>query len=121
MLFTTDNAQQLIQKTTINPLTESFTLEEGIFTAGEDIPEGIYDIVLPEAELNEYIWFGLDLSYPNGSLKYLWASNNNGEPEQRIRNVIIPDGTEFTLDGDPIELVPSEGYFETDLSEYPRN
>ena len=68
MLFTTDNAQQLIQKTTINPLTESFTLEEGIFTAGEDIPEGIYDIVLPEAELNEYIWFGLDLSYPNGSL-----------------------------------------------------
>ncbi len=119
LLFTTDNAQPFTQKTAANPLTESFILEEGSSTAGEYIPEGMYDILL--AETDEYISFGLEISYPNELSEYLWASNSSGEPEERIRNVIIPAGTELTLDGGPVKLEPSEGYFEADLSDYPWN
>lgn len=119
LLFTTDNAQPFTQETAANPLTESFILEDGISTAGEYIPEGMYDILL--AEDDEYISFGLEISYPNELSEYLWASNFSGEPEERIRNVIIPDGTELTLDGGPIELVPSGGYFEADFADYPWN
>lgn len=119
LLFATDNAQPLTQETSANPLTESFLLEEGTFTAGEDIPGGIYDIILEKAD--EYISFGLDLSYPNGYSDYLWASNSSGEPEERIVNVIIPAGTELTLEGNPVQLVPGEGYFEGDISDYPWN
>ena len=85
----------------------------------ENIPEGIYDIIL--AEDDEYISFGLELLYPNEYSEYLWASNSSGEPEERIINLIIPDGTELTLDGGPIELVPREGYFEADFADYPWN
>ena len=119
LLFTTDNAQPFTQETAANPLTESFILEEGVSIAGENIPEGIYDILL--AEDDEYISFGLEISYPNELSEYLWASNFSGEPEERIRNVIIPDGTELTLDGGPVKLVPSEGYFEADFADYPWN
>lgn len=119
LLFTTGNAQPLTQETSANPLTGSFILEEGTSTAGEDIPEGIYDIIL--AGDDEYTWFGLTLSYPNGYSEYLSASNSSGEPEERIINVIIPDGTELTLDAGPVEFVPGEGYFEADLSDYPWN
>lgn len=118
-MFTTDNAQPFTQETAANPLTESFILEEGSSTAGEYIPEGMYDILL--AETDEYISFGLEISYPNELSEYLWASNSSGEPEERIRNVIIPAGTELTLDGGPVKLEPSEGYFEADLSDYPWN
>ena len=107
LLFTTDNAQPFTQETAANPLTESFILEEGSSTAGEYIPEGMYDILL--AETDEYISFGLEISYPNELSEYLWASNSSGEPEERIRNVIIPAGTELTLDGGPVKLEPSEG------------
>lgn len=117
--FTTGNAQPLTQETSANPLTGSFVLEEGTCTAGEDIPEGIYDIIL--AENDESIWFGLDLLYPNGYSEYLWPPGGSGTSEQRILNVIIPAGTELTLEGGPIELVPSGGYFEADLSDYPWN
>lgn len=119
LLFTTDNAQPFTQETAANPLTESFILEEGSSTAGEYIPEGMYDILL--AKTDEYISFGLEISYPNELSEYLWASNSSGEPEERIRNVIIPAGTELTLDGGPVKLEPSEGYFEADLSDYPWN
>lgn len=119
LLFTTDNAQPFTQETAANPLTESFILEEGSSTAGEYIPEGMYDILL--AETDEYISFGLEISYPNELSEYLWASNSSGEPEERIRNVIIPAGTELTLDGGPVKLEPSGGYFEADLSDYPWN
>lgn len=119
LIFITDNAQPFTQETAANPLTESFILEEGVSIAGENIPEGIYDIIL--AEDDEYISFGLELLYPNEYSEYLWASNSSGEPEERIINVIIPDGTELTLDGGPIELVPSGGYFEADFADYPWN
>ena len=119
LFFTTGNAQPFTQETAANPLTGSFILEEGTSTAGEDIPEGIYDII--PAEDAGSIWFSLDLLYPNGYSEYLWTPGSSEASEKRILNVIIPDGTELTLDGDPIELVPAEGYFEADLSDYPWN
>ena len=119
LFFTTGNAQPFTQETAANPLTGSFILEEGTCTAGEDIPEGIYDII--PAEDAGSIWFSLDLLYPNGYSEYLWTPGGSEASEKRILNVIIPDGTELTLDGDPIELVPAEGYFEADLSDYPWN
>lgn len=120
LTFVTSNAQPLIQEPSANPLTGPVILDEGTYIAGDGvIPEGIYDVV-PEAS-DGYISFDLELIYPNGSSDYLWSSQDGDSSEGSIRNVILPAGTEITYSGDPVELVPSEGYFEVDYAEYPWN
>lgn len=120
LLFTTSNAQPLAQETTANPLTEPVVPDEGTYTAGDDvIPEGIYDVILEDSD--RYASFSLDLTYPDGSSEYLWSYYDSGFSEGRIRNVILPAGTEIIFSGDPVEFVPSEGYFEMDYAEYPWN
>lgn len=119
LLFTTENAQPFTQDTAANPLTETYVIEDGSNTAGESIPEGMYDIILRGSD--KYMTFGLDLSYPNGYSEFLWSNIDSGGSDVRIRNVIIPYGTEFILDGDTVEFIPSEGYFEADFGEYPWN
>ena len=120
LTFVTSNAQPLIQEPSANPLTGPVILDEGTYIVGDGvIPEGIYDVV-PEAS-DGYISFDLELIYPNGSSDYLWSSQDGDSSEGSIRNVILPAGTEITYSGDPVELVPSEGYFEVDYAEYPWN
>lgn len=120
LTFVTSNAQPLIQESAANPLTEPVILDEGTYIVGDGvIPEGIYDVI-PEAS-DGYISFDLELIYPNGSSDYLWTSQDGDSSEGSIRNVILPAGTEITYSGDPVELVPSEGYFEVDYAEYPWN
>lgn len=120
LTFVTSNAQPLIQESAANPLTEPVILDEGTYIVGDGvIPEGIYDVI-PEAS-DGYISFDLELIYPNGSSDYLWSSQDGDSSEGSIRNVILPAGTEITYSGDPVELVPSEGYFEVDYAEYPWN
>ncbi|HIZ13986.1 MAG TPA: hypothetical protein H9817_08700, partial [Candidatus Mediterraneibacter stercorigallinarum] len=120
LTFVTSNAQPLIQEPSANPLTGPVILDEGTYIVGDGvIPEGIYDVI-PEAS-DGYISFDLELIYPNGSSDYLWSSQDGDSSEGSIRNVILPAGTEITYSGDPVELVPSEGYFEVDYAEYPWN
>ena len=120
LTFTTSNAQPLTQDTTANPLTESVILDEGIYTVGEGVlPEGIYDVVMKESE--GYVSFSLELLYPNGSREFLWTARDSASSEGRIRNVILPTGTELTFDGDPAEFLPGEGYFEVNYAEYAWN
>lgn len=118
--FSTSNAQPLVQETTANPLTEPVAPDEGTYTVGDGIiAEGIYDVILEETD--SYTSFSLDLTYPNGSSEYLWTYYDSGFSEGRIRNIILPAGTEIIFSGDPVEFVPSEGYFEVDYAEYPQN
>ena len=118
LTFSTSNAQPLTQDITANPLTGSVVLNEGTYTVGEDIlPEGIYDVIVKEFE--GYASFNLDLLYPNGSNKFLWTARDSASPGGRLRNIILPAGTEITLIGDPAEFLPGEGYFE--YAEYPWN
>lgn len=122
--FTTSNAQPLTQEVTANPLTESIFPESGTYIVGDSmIPEGIYDIVLEGSD--SYESFSMELLYPNGSGEYLWSYYESGVSDGRIRNVILPAGTEVTLEvsysDSPLEFVPSEGYFELDYTEYPWN
>lgn len=120
LTFITSNAQPLIQESAANPLTEPVILDEGTYIVGDGvIPEGIYDVI-PEAS-DGYISFDLELIYPNGSSDYLWSSQDGDSSKGSIRNVILPAGTEITYSGDPVEFVPSEGYFEVDYAEYPWN
>lgn len=120
LTFSTSNAQPLTQDITANPLTGSVVLNEGTYTVGEDIlPEGIYDVIVKEFE--GYASFNLDLLYPNGSNKFLWTARDSASPGGRLRNIILPAGTEITLIGDPAEFLPGEGYFEADYAEYPWN
>ena len=118
--FITENAQPLTAEPTANPLTDTLTPAPGTYIVGEDrIPEGIYDIILKDGE--GYLSFHLDLIYPDGSSEYLWAFRDSDSPEGRLRNLILPAGTSLTLDGDPVDFVPSEGYFEIDYTQYPWN
>ena len=120
LTFVTSNAQPLIQAPSANPLTEPVILDEGTYIVGDGVvPEGIYDVI-PEAS-DGYISFNLELIYPNDSSDYLWSSQDGDSSYGSIRNVVLPAGTVITYSGDPVEFVPSEGYFEVDYAEYPWN
>lgn len=115
--LTTDNAQPLVQETTPNPLAGSdISVKEGTYIVGEDLETGIYDLFLESGPDSAYS--SLDLVYPDGSTDYLWMNNSSYNEirdyysEHGIKNIVLPAGTEFVLEGEDIILKPSESYFD---------
>ncbi|HJA12730.1 MAG TPA: hypothetical protein H9799_07230 [Candidatus Mediterraneibacter merdipullorum] len=121
----TSNAQPLTEEPSANPLTESVFLEEGTYTVGDGtVPEGTYDVT---AQSDEY-GFGyasISLLYPNETSGYYWvdspefASISDEYTSISAKNVILPEGTEITIEYGDIVLEPSETYFPIDYAQYP--
>lgn len=94
-----------------NPLTEEITVTD-IMVAGEDFPEGTYDIVmaaddfgivsyeLPKEQGQEY---GLSFSF------LMDADPDADYPDytKTYKNAVLPSGTTVTADGLTIKLIPS--------------
>ena len=105
--FHSENAQVQAMSVETNPLTESVTLEaEQIYTAGEDFPEGIYDIRGSDWVTVEYSVY-LGEIYEEDDLNYWWQNIWFEEGQDAYRNAVLPAGTEITADGDGVTLVPS--------------
>lgn len=123
--FTTDNAQPLTQETKENPLSEPVSLEPGTYICGDGIiPEGIYDITSVNAPGDDYGYSNVTLTYPNGSYEYLWIDSPDYSPvsdeyaDTGTKNIVIPDGTEVSVEYGSVNLTPSDGYYDVDYTEY---
>lgn len=120
--LTTSNAQPLVREITENPVQETAVLEEGRYTAGEDFPEGMYDICLAD---REEMFVYVTVTYPNESTDYFYPQYHmheagGGEYEENgVRNVILPSGTQIEVEDGGIFLEPSMEYYEVDYDNYP--
>ena len=123
--FTTDNAQPLTEEPSANPLTESVTVEEGTYTAGDgEIPEGIFDISAIDISEGGNGYASITLVYPDGTSSYLWADSQDFTvttedfTNASVKNVVIPDGTEVSVEYGDTVFTPSEGYYDVDFARY---
>lgn len=118
--FHTDTAQTQDMNPEPNPLTESVQLSRGgTYIAGEDFPEGVYDVLAEEWTTVEYSIY-LGEIYEDDELNYwqntLWFSEDGGEDS--YRNAVLPAGTEISTDTAAVTLVPSEAIGSTDYDSY---
>lgn len=122
--LSTENAQPLVKETSENPLTESVSLQEGTYVSGDGtIPEGVYDLSVKTAE-GDYGYSSITLLYPDGDSRYLWAEGpdyavtSSQYTDISVRNIVIPEGTEVSVEYGDVVLTPSAGYYDVDYSEY---
>lgn len=118
--FHTDTAQTQDMRSEPNPLTESVQLSTGgVYVAGEDFPEGVYDVQANEWTTVEYNLY-LGEIYEDEELNYwqnsLWFSDDDGEDS--FCNVVLPAGTEISTDTAAVTPVPSEVIGSTDYDSY---
>ncbi len=123
--LSTENAQPLVQETSENPLTEPVSLPEGTCISGDDtVPQGIYDLTLDMSDEGGYGYSSVTLLYPDGESKYFWvdgpdyAVTSSRYTDISVRNIVIPEGTEITVEYGGVVLEPSEGYYDADYSVY---
>ncbi len=85
------------------PNTETIPLGNGNFVAGEDFPEGVYDVVAVEG--------GGNVTSDNafeGGINAIMGTQQDDMYEKAYKNVSFPSGTVLTVDGVKIELIPSK-------------
>lgn len=116
----TDTAQTQDMSWEENPLTESVQLSTGgTYVAGENFPEGVYDITASEWTTVEYSLYLGDI-YDDEELNYwqnsLWFSGDDAEDV--YHNVVLPAGTEISSDTAAVMLVPSPVIGSTDYDSY---
>ena len=116
----TDTAQTRDMSYEENPVTEPVGLSAGeLYVAGEDFPEGVYDITASDWTTVEYSIY-LGRIYDEEELNYwqnsLWFSGE--ESEDTYRNVVLPAGMEISTDEAPVTLTPSPVIGSTDYDSY---
>lgn len=116
----TDTAQTQDMSWEENPLTASVHLSAGrSYVAGEDFPEGVYDITASEWTTVEYKLYLGDI-YDDEELNYwqnsLWFSGDDAEDV--YHNIVLPAGTEISSDTAAATLVPSPVIGSTDYDSY---
>lgn len=85
------------------PNTETISLGNGNFVAGEDFPAGVYDIVATSGGGNVYSDNMFD-----GGLNAMMGTSNPDFYESQYKNIELPEGVTLTIDGVKIDLVPSK-------------
>lgn len=124
----TDNAQPLTEGPSANPLTEPVSVAEGTYTVGNsEISEGIFDISAVATADGGSGYASITLVYPDGTTSYLWADGEEtavaaeGCTSAGVKNVVIPDGTEVTIEYGDTVFTPAEGYYNVDFAQYNRH
>ena len=125
--FSTENAQPLTEQPYASEESDAYTLPEGEYTAGTDgCPEGIYDISVDTDPDEPYGYASISLLYPDGLTEYFWADSPesaasiDGYSSAGVRNVVIPDGTEVSVEYGDIILTPGQGCYDVDYDSYPQ-
>lgn len=123
--LSTENAQPLVQETSENPLTESVSLPEGTCISGDGtVPQGIYDLTVDTSYEGGYGYSSITLLYPNGQSEYFWADGPDSAvtssqyTDISVKNIVIPEGTEISVEYGGVILTPAEGYYDVDYSGY---
>ena len=125
--LSTENAQPLTEQPYAAETDGTYRLPEGEYTAGTDgLPEGIYDISVDTDPDEPYGYANIILLYPDGSSEYFWADSPesavsiDGYSSAGVKNVVIPDGTEVSVEYGDILLTPGQGCYNVDYDSYPQ-
>lgn len=125
--LSTDNAQPLTETPYPDTSSDVFPLPEGEYTTDSaEIPEGIYDISIAEDAEDPYGYASVTLLYPNGSSGYFWVDSPesgvsaDGYSSAGAKNVVIPDGTEISVEYGDIILTPGQACYDVDYTNYPQ-
>ena len=107
--FRTENAQMELTWMP-NPNTESKTLSDQ-FTAGVDIPAGVYDVECIEG----FGIFDYEIERNSGDFYYEGKLIGAGDSmfAGSYKNIVLPEGTEVTIKDMTVTLTPSE-YIESE-------
>ena len=102
-----DNADATPLKKRVQPNTETVTLANGYFIAGEDFPAGVYDIIVVDGSGNvssDNMFDGginAALGIVDGAFSDLY--------QQEYKNIELPDGIELKVSGGvTVDLIPSK-------------
>lgn len=125
--FYTENAQiQNMSERTVNPLTEEIEIS-GKSLAGEDFPEGTYDIYAV-GEAFGIFQFELELVREDYTVPFslsIFMEENPTEEHPEYcsvyRNVVLPKGTSVDSEEMTIKLVPSEGIITQEYLDFYKN
>lgn len=125
--LTTSNAQPLTQEPYSSTLSDVISLTEGEYLAGNtEVPEGIYDISVNDPDRDHSGYASITLTYPNGESDYFWvdsasdAVSADGYSSEGIKNIIIPDSTQISIEYGTIVLHPGNACFDVDYDTYPQ-
>ena len=101
-----------------NPLTESKVVSDK-FTAGKDVPAGVYDVKCIEG----FGIFDYDVMVHTGYESYMGMLIGNEESgfPQELKNIVLIEGTEVELEGLKVELTPSERIESEDYESFYNN
>ena len=127
--LSTDNAQPLEGTPSENPVTETFDLPPGTYTVGDTsadtsggstLPAGMYDISAKtrEEDSTGSGYTNLILEYSGNASEYLWIDGPEytvATPEYsftQARNIVLPAGTELTVEYGDAVFAPSPGYYD---------
>ena len=86
-----------------NPLTEEISLTSGNYTAGEDFPGGIYDVIAVKGKGNVN-----SSNIFDGGINAIMSPTGSDLYESSYKNIELPDGVTLTVSGVEIKLVPSK-------------
>lgn len=124
--LSTENAQPLSETAYPSPETDTYLLSEGQYeTDADGIPEGIYDISVDVAEDDPYGYASITLLYPNGYSAYFWADSPEGAvsadgySSAGVKNVVLPSGTQISVEYGDIILTPGALCYDVDYENYP--
>lgn len=125
--LTTSNAQPLTQEPYSSPLSEDILLVEGIYPSeNAEVPEGIYDISVNDPDSGHSGYASITLTYPNGESDYFWldseskAVSADGYSSEGVKNIVIPEGTEISVEYGTVILHPGSACFDIDYDTYPQ-
>lgn len=126
LAFTTENARvDILRKGQENPMTDSFTVA-GIAVAGEDFPEGTYDIIA-EGEEFGFVSYqippkeGEDYGYSCYILMDKYQDSEYPEYCAEFKNAVMPAGTRLEAEEMTLRLVPSERIESENYAEFYMN
>lgn len=98
-----DKADATPLKKRVQPNTETITLENGNYFAGEDFPAGVYDIIAVKGKGE----VESDNKYDGGINAWMGADDDNEFYEKEYKNITLPEGTMVQVSL-TIDLVPSK-------------
>lgn len=102
--ITSKNASGKPLKERNQDMSDSFTLKNGHFVAGEDFPAGVYDIIAEDGYGNVY-----SDNLIQGINAIMGTEDNELlKPERTFKNVLLKERTTLSVDGVTVKLVPSK-------------
>jgi hypothetical protein len=84
----------------VNDLTQTVELSSGNYVAGDDFPAGTYNVVAIQGSGNVYT--------ADADLNEVMGTDNDGMSIKEFKNFEFKEGTELTISGVSVNLVPSK-------------